>query len=265
DGAAQTRGGNRGVTRGTRLRVPALPAQPIRIELPGAVIAECAEGQVGMGHGHRHCPTDDGRVRQTARPCGRSAARGTERDDGAAPGTSPLAPVQDELVARLGRELESFVSPWEDDSRREEFIAFVLPRIVPTLDLLPPGTPESRLLELRADPCAESRCLSPVWRGRVPLANFCAPADRHGERTLVEAGGTRTRTFAYDLFNVEMDEFPYPDGTFDVVLFAEMIEHLAVNPVWALSEIHRVLKPGGHLIVTTPNALSIERVARVLT
>ncbi|HKA30153.1 MAG TPA: methyltransferase domain-containing protein, partial [Candidatus Binatia bacterium] len=173
--------------------------------------------------------------------------------------------MQDDLVARLGRELESFVSPWEDDSRREEFIACVLPRIVATLDLLPPGTPESRLLELGAEPFAQSLCLSHVWPGRVTLANYSDTADRHGEQTLVEAGGTRTRTFAYDLFNVEKDEFPYPDGTFDVVMFAEMIEHLAVNPVWALSEIHRVLKPGGHLIVTTPNALSIERVGSVLT
>jgi SAM-dependent methyltransferase len=173
--------------------------------------------------------------------------------------------MQDDLVARLGRELESFVSPWEDGSRREGFIASVLPRIVATLDLLPPGTPESRLLELGAEPFAQSLCLSHVWPGRVTLANYCDTADRHGERTLVEAGGTRTRTFAYDLFNVEMDEFPYPDDTFDVVMFAEMIEHLAVNPVWALSEIHRVLKPGGHLIVTTPNALSIERVGSVLT
>jgi SAM-dependent methyltransferase len=149
--------------------------------------------------------------------------------------------VQDELVARLGRELESCVSPWEDDSRREEFIAFVLPRIVATLYLLPPGTPESRLLELGADPFAQSLCLSHVWPGRVTLANYCDTADRHGERTLVEAGGTRTRTFVYYLFNVEMDEFPYPGGTFDVVLFAEMIEHLAVNPVWALAEIHRAI------------------------
>src|SRR5262249_54841196 len=65
--------------------------------------------------------------------------------------------------------------------------------------------------------------------------------------------------------NVETDEFPYLDGTFDVVIFSELIEHLAINPVWTLAEIHRVLKPGGHMILTTPNALSLERVGSVLT
>lgn len=173
--------------------------------------------------------------------------------------------MQDELLARLGRELATFVSPWEDAARRAEFIAFVLPRIAGTLDLLPASTPASRLLELGSDPFAQSLCLPLVWAGSVTLANYTGTGERHGSQTLTEAGGTRTRTFDYDLFNVETDEFPYPDATFDVVIFAEMIEHLAINPVWTLAEIHRVLKPDGHLIVTTPNALSIERVGAVLT
>jgi SAM-dependent methyltransferase len=173
--------------------------------------------------------------------------------------------VQDELLACLGRELASFVSPWEDASRRAEFIAFVLPRIAATLDLLPAGGPAGRLLELGSDPFAQSLCLPHVWPGTVTLANYTGSGERRGRQTLVDTSGTRSRTFEYDLFNVETDEFPYPDGTFDVVIFAEMIEHLAINPIWALAEIHRVLKPGGHLIVTTPNALSIERVGAVLT
>jgi hypothetical protein len=65
--------------------------------------------------------------------------------------------------------------------------------------------------------------------------------------------------FDYQHFNVEVDDFPYPDAAFDVVLFSELIEHLGVNPVRTLSEIHRVLRPGGALVVTTPNALSLER------
>jgi hypothetical protein len=77
-------------------------------------------------------------------------------------------------------------------------------------------------------------------------------------------GGSRTKTYDYDLFNIETDEYPYPDETFDVVIFAELIEHLAINPVWALAEMHRVLRPGGHVIVTTPNALSLERLDSVV-
>ncbi|MBI5287840.1 MAG: class I SAM-dependent methyltransferase, partial [Chloroflexi bacterium] len=60
-------------------------------------------------------------------------------------------------------------------------------------------------------------------------------------------------TFRCDCFDVEHDRFPYDDNTFDLVLFCEVIEHLFENPVHTLSEIHRVLKPGGAMVLTTPN------------
>jgi SAM-dependent methyltransferase len=98
----------------------------------------------------------------------------------------------------------------------------------------------------------------------VTHANYFGTAERHGSVTLVEVGGNRTKTYEYALFNIETDKYPYPDETFDVVIFSELIEHLAINPVWALAEMHRVLRPGGHLIVTTPNALSLERLDSVI-
>jgi SAM-dependent methyltransferase len=45
----------------------------------------------------------------------------------------------------------------------------------------------------------------------------------------------------------------FPDASFDCATFKEVIEHIH-RPVDALREINRVLKAGGHLIVTTPNA-----------
>jgi len=45
---------------------------------------------------------------------------------------------------------------------------------------------------------------------------------------------------------------PYPDGFFDTVIANDVIEHLT-NPIWMLCESNRVLKPGGILIVSTPN------------
>ncbi len=44
----------------------------------------------------------------------------------------------------------------------------------------------------------------------------------------------------------------FADGTFDVVTMIEVLEHLPDTAV-ALSEIKRVLRPGGHLLLTTPN------------
>lgn len=45
---------------------------------------------------------------------------------------------------------------------------------------------------------------------------------------------------------------PYPDMFFDTVLANDVIEHVA-NPMAMLCEANRVLKPGGTLIVSTPN------------
>ncbi|MEU7578939.1 class I SAM-dependent methyltransferase [Streptomyces sp. NPDC041068] len=45
---------------------------------------------------------------------------------------------------------------------------------------------------------------------------------------------------------------PFADGAADAVLFSEVIEHL-VDPDSALDELRRVLRPGGHLMLSTPN------------
>lgn len=47
-------------------------------------------------------------------------------------------------------------------------------------------------------------------------------------------------------------EIPSPDATFDTVISCETIEHV-VDPVGALEEIYRVLRPGGRLLLSTPN------------
>jgi SAM-dependent methyltransferase len=65
-------------------------------------------------------------------------------------------------------------------------------------------------------------------------------------------------------FNVENERFPFADGWFDVVLFCEVLEHLLHDPLFALREIRRVLKPEGTLILTTPNVARLENVARLL-
>jgi hypothetical protein len=62
----------------------------------------------------------------------------------------------------------------------------------------------------------------------------------------------------YVSINVERDPLPYPNETFDVVLFCEVIEHLTQDPTFALAELHRVLKPDGYLLVTTPNVFRVQ-------
>jgi len=57
-------------------------------------------------------------------------------------------------------------------------------------------------------------------------------------------------------FNVEADTWPYADDSFDLVLCMEILEHLQLDPCFAFREAHRVLKPGGSFVVTTPNLAS---------
>ena len=45
----------------------------------------------------------------------------------------------------------------------------------------------------------------------------------------------------------------FPQDHFDLVLFTEVIEHITFNPVAMWREIHRVTRPGGRIVVTTPN------------
>lgn len=50
---------------------------------------------------------------------------------------------------------------------------------------------------------------------------------------------------------------PFDDGFFDAVVSLELIEHLD-NQIGLVDEIHRVLRPGGMLIISTPNRNSLE-------
>jgi len=48
------------------------------------------------------------------------------------------------------------------------------------------------------------------------------------------------------------DDLPFPDNYFDIILCSDVIEHL-LHPEKCFSEMNRVLKRGGVVIVTTPN------------
>lgn len=44
------------------------------------------------------------------------------------------------------------------------------------------------------------------------------------------------------------------ESSIDVVLFCEIIEHITFNPITFWKKVYRTLKPGGRIIITTPNA-----------
>jgi SAM-dependent methyltransferase len=164
-------------------------------------------------------------------------------------------------LSRLKDDLLHFRAPLEVPGVRGELVENALPRLLATLEMIPDSRRDADVLELGSSPYFFSLCLHRLCRGKITHGNYFGTEERRGlDRLVHDVTGEEIR-FESDLFNIERDEFPYPDASFDVVVFSELIEHLGLNPVWSLSEIHRVLRPNGIAIVTTPNFLSLERLA----
>ena len=76
------------------------------------------------------------------------------------------------------------------------------------------------------------------------------------------AGQSATTTaFAIDL---EYDEIPAEDETYDIVLCCEVLEHMEIDPMHMLSEVNRVLKTNGKIVLTTPNVVSSRGITKML-
>lgn len=64
----------------------------------------------------------------------------------------------------------------------------------------------------------------------------------------------------------DMERAPYPldSDAFDAVVMTEVFEHLRDYPMRSLAEVARILKPGGRLYFTTPNAAYVVGRARAV-
>jgi SAM-dependent methyltransferase len=68
-----------------------------------------------------------------------------------------------------------------------------------------------------------------------------------------DTAGLQTEEFNYGKLDIVCDisSIPEPNGSFDVIMCIEVLEHLP-DPVQAIKEFTRLLKPNGHLIITAP-------------
>ncbi len=136
-------------------------------------------------------------------------------------------------------------------------------RFVYTLGLVPEKSGQ-RILELGANPYFTTTLLRKFRDADLHLANFFDQPERAGKQKVTIQSTGEVAEYFFKQFNIEAEEFPYQDNSFDVVLFCEIIEHLLSDPVHALTEIRRVLKPGGDLVLTTPNVARLDNVRKII-
>lgn len=58
--------------------------------------------------------------------------------------------------------------------------------------------------------------------------------------------------YGVNVYNGRIEEMNYPSDSFDAVTMNHVIEHVH-DPIALLRECHRILKPGGYLVIVTPN------------
>src|SRR5919106_5770118 len=112
-----------------------------------------------------------------------------------------------------------------------------------------------RLLDIGPGPQTElmRAAITSAHVDSLGFANPQAPP-REGERHI-----------PFDL-NLAPDPERWPDvgDTYDVVVMGEVIEHLTTSPVAVLECIARWLRPGGWIVVQTPNLLALHKRVRML-
>lgn len=106
--------------------------------------------------------------------------------------------------------------------------------------------PDARILEYGAVPLLLTAALAA--RGYPVRALDLAPQRFAGAIESLNLDVTRC--------DVEREAVPFAERSFDAVLFHELFEHLRIDPAFTLREAWRVLRPGGRLLLSTPNLRS---------
>lgn len=65
--------------------------------------------------------------------------------------------------------------------------------------------------------------------------------------------------------DVENDKIPFENNIFGFIIFNEIFEHLRIDPISTLKELHRVLNRDGIMMLTTPNLYSLVKIIAFLS
>jgi glycosyltransferase involved in cell wall biosynthesis len=156
-----------------------------------------------------------------------------------------------------------YILSWAPDEGSRGYIETHLSRFEKTLDITPRGRADERILEMGA-----YLQITPALKTRLGYGEvrgcYYGPAGNTSHRSVTSTNGEPFEC-TLELFDAEKDPFPYEDGYFSTVLCCELVEHLTEDPMHMMSEINRILRPDGHLVLTTPNIASLRAIAAILS
>lgn len=145
----------------------------------------------------------------------------------------------------------------------EDYLRVHLRRLVRTVEITPPAAaPDSRVLEMGCY-LQLTPALGRFLGYREIAGCYYGPAGGREHKTAYSGTGEVFSCWV-DLFDAEKDAYPYPDAWFDTVLCCELIEHLYDDPMHMMMEINRILKPGGRLVLSTPNITGVRALHALL-
>jgi glycosyltransferase involved in cell wall biosynthesis/SAM-dependent methyltransferase len=155
-----------------------------------------------------------------------------------------------------------YLNAWALNDESRKYLETHQTRLVKTLEITPPGGPCDRILEMGA-----YLQITPALKTKLGYGDvrgcYYGKLGRTDHRVVESAEG-ETFGCQIDHFDAEKDPFPYPNGHFSTVLCCELIEHLFEDPMHLMSEVNRILKPGGHLVLTTPNVAALRGISAIL-
>jgi SAM-dependent methyltransferase len=94
-------------------------------------------------------------------------------------------------------------------------------------------------------------------RGFLPAIMREHGWDAYGVELSPTAADHATRELGIPMFVGDFLDSPYPTGSFDVLVFWHVLEHLE-DPVSCLRKAREILRPGGLLLVAVPNFESLQ-------
>jgi SAM-dependent methyltransferase len=159
-----------------------------------------------------------------------------------------------EVAVELGDQSFQPFNPQDETFRRR--LDFDRERLSDLLSLVAQG-PTGAALDLGAPPYLVTATLLQggfdVTANGLPIGGY----ETAGTLRVRYTDGSE-RQARLSLFDAE-GVFPHPSEAFDLIVAGEIFEHLYRQPWMLFAEAWRCLRPGGHLLVTTPNGHSIDR------